>query len=73
MKREKKERQKQEDQQRKEEAEAHLTSYINKEQFMTLYEAVLDINQSVQNHSDTIDQVEKKLVDVNKMRKQKRE
>jgi len=40
---------------------------------MTLYEAVLDINQSVQNHSDTIDQVEKKLVDVNKMRKQKRE
>lgn len=73
MKREKKERQKQEDQQRKEEAEAHLTSYINKEQFMTLYEAVLDINQSVQNHSETIDQVEKKLVDVNKMRKQKRE
>lgn len=55
LKREKKEQIKMEKQQKKEEAEAHFTSYVNKEQFLVLYEGILDINQSVRNHSDTID------------------
>lgn len=40
---------------------------------MFLYESILDINQSVQNHSEIIDQVEKKLLEVNKIRKDKKE
>jgi hypothetical protein len=40
---------------------------------MILYQAVMDINESVTEHSRTIDEVELKLLEVNQMRKKRRE
>jgi hypothetical protein len=65
----KKEQQKLQDLKDKEDSEAHITSYINKEQFNTLYENILDINKKIIDHSDVVDEIEKKLLDVNKKRK----
>jgi len=53
----------------REKEEANTTSYINKEQFNNLYENILDINKKIIDHSDIVDEIEKKLLDVNKRRK----
>tara|TARA_B110001450_G_C17223900_1_gene320602 strand:+ start:161 stop:442 length:282 start_codon:yes stop_codon:yes gene_type:complete len=53
----------------KEKEEANTTSYINKEQFNNLYENILDINKKIIDHSEVVDEIEKKLLDVNKRRK----
>jgi hypothetical protein len=45
----------------KEDAEAQITSYINKDQFNTLYESILDINKKIIDHSDVVDEIEKKF------------
>lgn len=58
---------------KKEAEEAHITSYINKEQFNTLYESILDINKKIIDHSEVVDEIEKKLLDVNKKRKVRQE
>ena len=50
-----------------------MTSYINKEQFNNLYESVLDINTMITHHSETVDEIEKKLLEVNQMRKKRKE
>ena len=46
-----------------------MTSYINKEQFSKLYDAIMDINQWVTGHSDEIDSLENKLLEVQRKRK----
>jgi len=53
----------------KEAEEAHITSYINKDQFNLLYESILDINKKIIDHSEVVDEIEKKLLEVNKKRK----
>lgn len=70
---EKKERAKQEALAKQKEAEAHLSSYINNDQFNHLYESVLDVNLKITQHSETIDEIEKKLLEVNQLRKKRRE
>ena len=57
----------------KEAEEAHITSYINKDQFSTLYESILDINKKIIDHSEVVDEIEKKLLEVNKKRKVRQE
>jgi hypothetical protein len=57
----------------KEADEAHITSYINKDQFNTLYESILDINKKIIDHSEVVDEIEKKLLEVNKKRKVRQE
>lgn len=57
----------------KEAEEAHITSYINKDQFNTLYESILDINKKIIDHSEVVDEIEKKLLEVNKKRKVRQE
>lgn len=54
---------------KKELEEAHITSYINKDQFNVLYESILDINKKIIDHSEVVDEIEKKLLEVNKKRK----
>ena len=65
MRKEKRDRLKQEALQKQMEAEAHLTSYINKDQFNHLYESILDINKKITDHSESVDEIEKKLLEVN--------
>lgn len=57
----------------KEAEEAHITSYINKDQFNLLYESILDINKKIIDHSEVVDEIEKKLLEVNKKRKIRQE
>lgn len=58
---------------KKELEEAHITSYINKDQFNVLYESILDINKKIIDHSEVVDEIEKKLLEVNKKRKIRQE
>ena len=55
------------------EAEAHLTSYINKDQFDILFESTLEINQKIYQHSEIVDELERDLLKINRKRKQKKE
>ena len=73
QRKEKREKLKQEAVERQQEAEAHLTSYINKDQFNVLYESILDINTKIQEHSEIVDEIEIKLQEVNRRRKNRRE
>ena len=73
QRKDKREKLKQEAVERQQEAEAHLTSYINKDQFNVLYESILDINTKIQEHSEIVDEIEIKLQDVNRRRKNRRE
>ena len=73
QRKEKREKLKQEALERQQEAEAHLTSYINKDQFNVLYESILDINTKIQEHSEIVDEIEIKLQEVNRRRKNRRE
>lgn len=72
MRKEKRDRLKQEALQKQQEAESHLTSYINRDQFNILYESILDINRKITDHSETVDTIEKKLLEVNKKRKNRK-
>mmetsp|Transcript_24171 Transcript_24171/g.37154 ORF Transcript_24171/g.37154 Transcript_24171/m.37154 type:complete len:83 (+) Transcript_24171:2645-2893(+) len=62
----------QEELEKKQEAEAHLTSYINREQFDTLFDSIMKINSSVSLHSETIDEMERKLLQVNRKRDERK-
>tara|TARA_B110000285_G_C14833661_1_gene472066 strand:- start:107 stop:550 length:444 start_codon:yes stop_codon:yes gene_type:complete len=73
QRKEKREKLKQEALERQQEAEAHLTSYINKDQFNVLYESILDINTKIQEHSEIVDEIEIKLQEVNRRRKNRRD
>lgn len=72
MRKEKRDRIKEEAQQKQIEAEAHLTSYINRDQFNHLYESILDINKKITDHSESVDDIEKKLLEVNKKRRNRK-
>lgn len=69
QRKERRERLRQEAQEKRKEAEAHLTSYINRDQFNMLFEAINDINSKITTHSELVDGLEMKLLDVNKKRK----
>uniref|UniRef100_A0A7S3CT47 Cyclic nucleotide-binding domain-containing protein n=1 Tax=Strombidium rassoulzadegani TaxID=1082188 RepID=A0A7S3CT47_9SPIT len=70
---ERRERMRKEALEKQQEADAHLTSYINKEQFEILFENIMDINKKISTHSETIDELERKLLEVNKKRKWRKE
>jgi hypothetical protein len=75
-KRERKERRdrlRQEAIEKQKEAEAHLTSYINRDQFNILFDSIVDINKKISSHSETVDELERKLLDVNRKRKIRKE
>lgn len=48
-----------------------MTSYINRDQFNKLYESIIDINTKITNHSEVVDFLENKLLNVHKKRKQR--
>jgi len=67
---EKRERVRLEKIEKQKESEAHLTSYINKDQFDILFEATLEINQKIYQHSEIVDELERDLLKINRKRKQ---
>jgi len=68
---ERKARKRQEEQERQKENEAHLTSYINREQFNMLYESIDEINKKITDHSVVVDELEQKLLQVNRKRRER--
>jgi len=47
---------------------AELPSYVSKEQYDYLYESILDLNQTFINQANTVEEIELKLIDVDKKR-----
>ena len=72
LRKERRERLKQEALEKQAEAESNLTSYINKDQFNILYENIMDINRKITDHSENVDEIEKKLLEVSKKREKKK-
>ena len=73
LRKERREQMRKEQKQQKQEAEAHLTSYINGDQFEYLHDSIKEINSKITNHSETIDEIEKKLLQINAMRKKRKQ
>ena len=72
LRKERRERLRQEALEKQAEAEANLTSYINRDQFNILYESIMDINRKITDHSESVDEIEKKLLEVSKKRQKKK-
>ena len=69
---EQRERQRKEALEKQKEADSHLTSYISRDQFNFLYGQVIDINAKISEHSMAVDDLERKLLEVNKKRRMKK-
>ena len=70
---EKRERARKEALEKQKEADSHLTSYISRDQFNYLYGQIIDINDKISEHSLSVDDLERKLLEVNKKRKIKKQ
>ena len=70
---EKRENKRKEALEKQKEEESKFPSYINKDQYKILYESIMDINKKIYDHSQIVDEIESKLLEVNEKRKKRKE
>ena len=49
-----------------------MTSYVNREQFTTLFDSISDINKKITGHSEQIDELETKLLELHRRRRERK-
>jgi CRP-like cAMP-binding protein len=73
LKRERKERRERERREYQERMNAHLSQYINRDQFEYFDESLKDINKKISEHSEQVDEIELKLLAIDKVRRLRRQ
>ena len=72
LRKEKREAERKRAQELKQQEQDHLTSYINKDQFNFFYDVLKDMNSKMSSHNNVIDEIENKLLDINRKRQKRR-